>query len=118
VRDIIAQVKNRYDYVFFDSPPIMGVSDASILCTEADGVLLVVQHRSYPRVVSSRAKAMIDNVGANLLGVVVNNLNVSRDHYYYYSSYNYSYGNTRDRRESGNRQATQSPPDAKRDKPG
>jgi len=100
LRDIIGQVRARYDYVFFDSPPIMGVSDASILSSEVDGVLLVIQHRSYPRAVSGRAKAMIENVGGNLVGVVLNNLNVARDYYYYYSSYysNYSYGKPKDRR--------------------
>lgn len=101
LRDIIGQVRTRYDYVFFDSPPIMGVSDASILSSEVDGVLLVIQHRSYPRAVSGRAKAMIENAGGNLVGVVLNNLNVARDYYYYYSSYysNYSYGKPKDRRE-------------------
>ena len=99
LRDILAQVKGEYDYIFFDSPPIMGVSDASILSSEVDGVLLVVQHRSYPKAVSARAKAMVENVGGNLLGVVLNNLNVTRDYYYYYNSYyNYSYGKTRERR--------------------
>ncbi|MEI6147637.1 MAG: polysaccharide biosynthesis tyrosine autokinase [bacterium] len=100
LRDIIGQVRTRYDYVFFDSPPIMGVSDASILSSEVDGVLLVIQHRSYPRAVSGRAKAMIENAGGNLVGVVLNNLNVARDYYYYYSSYysNYSYGKPKDRR--------------------
>jgi len=101
LRAIIEHVKAKYDYVLFDSPPIMGVSDAGILCSEVDGVLLVIQHRTYPRAVSGRAKTMIDNSGGNLLGVVLNNLNVSRDYYYYYSSsYNYSYGNTaKDRRQ-------------------
>ena len=99
LRAIIDHVKTRYDYVFFDSPPIMGVSDAAILCSEVDGVLLVIQHRTYPRAVSGRAKTMIDNAGGNLLGVVLNNLNVTRDYYYYYNSYyNYSYGNTKSRR--------------------
>ncbi len=101
LRDILAVVKSRYDYIFFDSPPIMGVSDALILSSEVDGVLLVVQHRSYPRAVSGRAKAMVENVGGNLLGVVLNNLNVTRDYYYYYNSYyNYSYGKTREKREA------------------
>jgi polysaccharide biosynthesis transport protein len=97
LRDIINQVRGLYDYVFFDSPPIMGVSDASILSSEVDGVMLVVQHRSYPRAVSLRAKNMVENVGGNLIGVVLNNLNVARDYYYYYHSdyYNYAYGNTR-----------------------
>jgi len=102
LRAIIDHVKGRYDYVFFDSPPIMGVSDAAILCSEVDGILLVIQHRTYPRAVSGRAKTMVDNAGGNLLGVVLNNLNVTRDYYYYYSSYNnynYSYGSPRDRRQ-------------------
>jgi capsular exopolysaccharide synthesis family protein len=100
LRDLLGKVRGRYDYVFFDSPPIMGVSDAAILSSEMDGVLLVIQHRTYPRAVSGRAKTMIDNVGGNLLGVVLNNLNVARDYYYYYSSYyNYSYGSrAKDRR--------------------
>ncbi len=97
LRDIIGHVRGRYDYVLFDSPPIMGVSDASILSSEVDGVLLVVQHRSYPRAVSLRAKNMVENVGGNLIGVVLNSLNVTRDYYYYYHSYyyNYSYGKSR-----------------------
>jgi capsular exopolysaccharide synthesis family protein len=99
LRAIIDHVKGAYDYVFFDSPPIMGVSDAAILCSEVDGVLLVIQHRTYPRAVSGRAKMMVDNAGGNLIGVVLNNLNVARDYYYYYNSYyNYSYGTSRDRR--------------------
>ncbi len=90
LREIIGQLKGRYDYVFFDAPPIMGVSDAAVLSSEVDGVLLIVQHRSYPRAVSSRAKAMVENVGGNLIGVVLNNLNVTRDYYYYYYQ-NYYY---------------------------
>jgi hypothetical protein len=49
VRDLIKSLKARYDYVFFDSPPIMGVSDASIIASEVDGVMLVVQYRKFPR---------------------------------------------------------------------
>lgn len=121
LRDIIGRVRSRYDYVLFDSPPIMGVSDASILSSEVDGVLLVVQHRSYPRAVSLRAKNMVENVGGNLIGVVLNSLNVTRDYYYYYHSYyyNYSYGKSRaDKRadkqaaktETANAQAAAKPP--------
>ena len=64
--------------------PIIGVSDASVLVREVDGVLLVIQYRKYPRIVSGRAKAMIDNVGGNLVGVVLNNININREHYYHY----------------------------------
>jgi succinoglycan biosynthesis transport protein ExoP len=98
LREFIAQIQPDYEMVIFDAPPIMGVSDASILASEVDGVLLVVQHRSYPRAVSGRAKTMIDNVGGNLVGVVLNNININRDYYYYYHS-SYYYGTEGSRRE-------------------
>ncbi len=94
MRELIKNLKARYDYVFFDSPPVVGVSDASILASEVDGVMLVVQYRKYPRVMSLRAKRMVENVGGKLVGVVLNNINILRDdYYYYYHSYysNYYY---------------------------
>jgi capsular exopolysaccharide synthesis family protein len=84
MRDLIRALRVNYDYVFFDAPPLLGVSDASILASEMDGVLLVVQYRKYPRNISARAKRMLDNVGANVIGVVLNNINILRDDYYYY----------------------------------
>ena len=87
MRELVKNLKARYDYVFFDSPPIMGVTDASILASEVDGVLLVVQYRKYPKIITSRAKRMIENVGGNVLGVVLNNINIMRDDYYYYYHY-------------------------------
>ena len=68
----------------------MGVTDASILASEVDGVLLVVQYRKYPKIITSRAKRMIENVGGNVLGVVLNNINIMRDDYYYYYHSYYS----------------------------
>lgn len=87
VRDLISNLKARYDYVFFDSPPIMGISDSSILASLVDGVMLVVQYRKYPRQMSARAKRLIENVGGEISGVVLNNINIMRDDYYYYNSY-------------------------------
>ena len=91
MRELVKNLKARYDYVFFDSPPIMGVTDASILASEVDGVLLVVQYRKYPRIISSRAKKMIENVGGSILGVILNNINILRDDYYYYYHSYYSH---------------------------
>jgi capsular exopolysaccharide synthesis family protein len=88
MRDLITELKRRYDYVFFDSPPIMGVSDASILASEVDMTLQVIQYRRYPQPMNIRAKQMIEKVGGNLVGIVLNNINVSQDeNYYYYSGY-------------------------------
>jgi capsular exopolysaccharide synthesis family protein len=92
MQDFIKDVKQRYDFVFFDSPPIMGVSDASILASEVDLAILVVQYRKYPQAINLRAKQMVEKVGGNLLGVVLNNINISQDsYYYYYSGYYYDY---------------------------
>lgn len=91
--DLIEEVKHRFDIVFFDSPPILGVSDASVLSSAVDLTIIVVQHRRFPRAMLQRVKQAIINVGGNILGVVLNNVDVRHDqHYQYYTSYyNYYY---------------------------
>jgi len=92
MKDLINELKRRYDYVFFDSPPIMGVSDASILASEVDMTLQVIQYRRYPQPMNIRAKQLIEKVGGNLVGIVLNNINMSQDEsYYYYSGYYHDY---------------------------
>lgn len=92
MREFVRQARERYDFVMFDSPPIMGVSDASILASVVDMALLVIQYRKYPQVMTIRAKQMVEKVGGNLMGVVLNNINISQDsYYYYYSGYYYDY---------------------------
>ena len=97
MKNFIVEARKRYDYVFFDSPPIMGVSDASILASEVDMAILVIQYRKYPQAMTVRAKQMVEKVGGNLLGVVLNNINISQDsYYYYYSGYYYDYYSKQD----------------------
>ena len=91
LKELIGELKQQYDLIVFDAPPVIGVSDASFLVREMDGVIQVIQHRKYPRSVSSRAKDMIENVGGRLLGVVLNNINISRDYSYYYQYHYYYY---------------------------
>ena len=97
MKDLVNELKRRYDFVFFDSPPIMGVSDASILASQVDMVLQVIQYRRYPQPMTIRAKQMIQKVGGNLIGIVLNNINMSSDeNYYYYSGYYYDYYSKQD----------------------
>jgi polysaccharide biosynthesis transport protein len=92
MKDLISELKQRYDFVFFDSPPIMGVSDASILASEVDMTLQIIQYRRYPQPMNIRAKQLIEKVGGNLIGIVLNNINMSQDEsYYYYSGYYHDY---------------------------
>jgi len=89
--ELIEEVKGRFDIIFFDSPPILGVSDASVLSSSLDLTIVVVQHRRFPRAMLQRVKQAIANVGGTILGVVLNNVDVRHDqHYEYYTSY-YNY---------------------------
>jgi capsular exopolysaccharide synthesis family protein len=105
MKEMISELKQRYDFIFFDSPPILGVSDASILASEVDMVIQVIQYRRYPQPMSIRAKQLIEKVGGNLIGILLNNINMSQDEsYYYYTGYyhgGYYYSRSEDTKESG-----------------
>lgn len=89
--DLITDVKSRFDLVLIDSPPILGVSDASVLANEADLTMIVVQHRKLPRHMLLRVKQTVENVGGKVIGVVLNNVDLASDaQYSYYTSY-YTY---------------------------
>ncbi|WAC21202.1 polysaccharide biosynthesis tyrosine autokinase [Luteolibacter sp. SL250] len=89
--ELIQDVKQRFDLVLVDSPPILGVSDASVLASEVDLTMIVVQHRKLPRNMLIRVKQAVENVGGHVIGVVLNNVDVRSDsQYQYYTSY-YTY---------------------------
>ncbi len=101
IGELVASLKQKYDVVVFDTPPLVGISDSAVIAKEMDGVILVVQYRKYPRDMIIRAKQMLDTLGVPQVGVVLNNINIMRDdYYYYYHSYysNYYY----DRSEESN----------------
>jgi succinoglycan biosynthesis transport protein ExoP len=105
--ELVADLKSRYDIVLFDSPPMLGVSDASVLASEVDHTIIVVQHRRFPRAMLTRVKQAIVGVGGNVLGVVLNNVDLKHDqNYYYYTSY---YGYYQEPREKQPARSTRKP---------
>lgn len=74
MREFIQEVKREYDIVIFDSPPTLPVTDSSILGALVDGVLLVYQAGRTSRNALFRTKIQLENAGAKILGIVVNNL--------------------------------------------
>ncbi len=101
IRHMLDDFKQRYDLVLVDSPPVLGISDGSIIAREVDYVILVIQHRRYPREISLRAKRAIEEVHGNCVGMVLNSVSVkSDDAYYYYSSYGNYYKKTDRKRKS------------------
>jgi len=82
--EIIEELKSIADYVLFDSPPIIAVTDAAVLATRVDGVLLVIKAGKTRREMAQRAKAILEKVNANLFGVVLNDVkyDISLHEYY------------------------------------
>lgn len=90
MRKLLNILGERYAHIVLDSPPAISFTDASILSTMVDGVVLVVHGGRSSRAVVRRAKQQLLDVGAHIFGVVLNNVKVeSHDYYYsgYYSSY-------------------------------
>ncbi len=85
---LIKEMAKRFTCVVIDSPPILAVTDATILSTLVDGVLLVVASGNTSRGGLLRARRILANAGARVLGVAVNKLD---PRFQSYRSYNYSY---------------------------
>jgi capsular exopolysaccharide synthesis family protein len=84
MHQLIQELEQQFDVVLYDTPPVLGVSDAAVTAREVGSAILVIQHRRYPRAMALRTKQIIDNAGGKLLGVLVNNVHVGQDETYYY----------------------------------
>lgn len=104
---LMAEVSKRFDVVLFDSPPVLGVSDASLLVNKVDATLLVLQPRKMPLKALLRAKGVIQNAGGQLMGIVMNNVDISGDtQYQYYTTYYSYYASDTSRKEPKLKQPT------------
>jgi polysaccharide biosynthesis transport protein len=81
-------MQNTFTHVVVDSPPIASFTDGVLIASMVDGVILVVHAGKSSRQVIRRSKQLLQDVGAKIFGVVLNNVNLrSQDNYYYYQSY-------------------------------
>lgn len=86
---LIKELKENFDLVLFDCPPVLLFADATILATKVDTVVLVYQAGRTSKIALKRAKSQIDNVNANILGIVLNDVKLEMIPHYY-GSYYYS----------------------------
>jgi tyrosine-protein kinase Etk/Wzc len=86
-REVVRLMSDQFDLVVFDTPPVMLASDAAILGSVLDGVLLVVRAGSTSRVAARQAMRQMETVGANLLGVVLNDPDAKMPTYEGYYGY-------------------------------
>jgi Mrp family chromosome partitioning ATPase len=91
MRRLLALLGERFSHIIIDSPPAISFTDASILSTLVDGVMLVVHGGRSSRAVVRRAKQQLLDVGAHIFGVVLNNVKLEGADYYYYPGYYSNY---------------------------
>lgn len=95
LQSLMEHARGRYDRIIIDTPPVIAVTDPAILSRMADAVILTVHGGRAHRDVVKRAVEVLRNVGGQILGVILNNVNIFRASYYdyyYYSYYRYAYG--------------------------
>lgn len=93
MNDLIRTLKQRYDYVILDAPPVTVVTDAAVVGRVADGALLVVRSKFAPAKTVRLAKRQLESVGVKLLGAVITRFDVKKSGWGYgYGSYDYGYG--------------------------
>jgi tyrosine-protein kinase Etk/Wzc len=95
LRELVERLQGRYEMILFDSPPAMAVTDAVVLSTLLDGAVLVATSGQTHRNSLRYANQALKNVGANLLGVILNRIRMESIYgsYHYYHYYHYrSYG--------------------------
>ena len=96
-RELLDQLRERFDRIVFDSPPVGAVTDPVILAKAADGTILVVKSGVTARQLLAKTGRVLTDVNANVLGVVLNDIDPERRtyggyyHYYYYRRRYYSY---------------------------
>ena len=90
MRSYIELVKDNYDYILIDTPPIISMSDAAIAAKQCDGAILVIESEAVSRRDAMKAKEQLTKSGCKILGAVLNKVDMKKEKYYSkYSSYYY-----------------------------
>lgn len=82
--EVLNEMKQQFDMIIFDTPPILAVADAQILANQVDGTILVVSSGKTEKDAALKSKELLSNAQGKLLGVVLNNHKVEEGNYYYY----------------------------------
>ena len=83
--EVLAALKDRFDLIIVDTPPVLAVTDAALVAAKCDGVVLVADSGQIKRDLARKAKQALERSQARILGVVLNNVpRKNRDSYYYY----------------------------------
>lgn len=81
---LLEELKNNFDYIILDTPPVQAVTDSQILSTKADGTIIVVKAERTKKDSVENSINLLKKVNANIIGTVLNGVDNSRNKYYYY----------------------------------
>ena len=89
MKHLLRSLEERFDYIILDSPPLVSVADPIILSTMVDGVILIVKSGQSKIELVGRACQQLSAVGAKILGITLNHLDIRKERYDYYRYYRY-----------------------------
>lgn len=93
--DLLKELRNVYDYIILDTPPLGSVTDAAIVAKECDGAILVIESECVSYKLAQKVQEQLEKTGCKILGAVLNKVNIEKDKYY--QKYDYYYGNGKKR---------------------
>ena len=93
--DLLKELRNTYDYIILDTPPLGSVTDAAIVAKECDGAVLVIESERVSYKLAQKVQEQLEKTGCKILGAVWNKVNIEKDKYY--QKYDYYYGNSKKR---------------------
>ena len=91
MRDVLARLREEYDHIVIDTPPSLSVTDAVVLSPRADAVVLVIRSGQTTKQALRRARDLLTQVNAKVVGVLLNAVDLSSPDYYYYYEYQGKY---------------------------
>lgn len=91
MKEVLEELKSKYDYVLIDMPPILPVTDAAVLASSVDGVILLTAWNQISPSMAKEAKKRLEQAGANILGVILNKVEVTAHSYGHEYGYGYYY---------------------------
>lgn len=93
---MINELKTEADCLVIDAPPVIAVTDACVLASQVDGIVLVISARMVRPEMARRAKELLLNANGHILGVVMNRVEIEKENAYYY----YYYGNEHEKQQA------------------
>jgi polysaccharide biosynthesis transport protein len=91
MRDLLADLRDKYDHIVIDTPPTLSVTDAVVLSQRVDAIILVIRSSKTTKQALRRTRDILAQVNAHITGVLLNAVDLTSPDYYYYYEYQGKY---------------------------